>query len=302
MSGRVARALLAAATALALGTAAAGAHAAATWADPAKVLHIAFPVAETGFDPAAAQDYYSANVMRMVFDSLYVPDYLARPYRPSANTAEGMPEISADGRVWKIHVKKGVYFADDPAFKGRKRELTAQDYVYSWKRVVDPKVRSPNAYYLTGKLVGLDDAVAKASKTGKFDYDAEIAGLRATDRYTLQLTLTETDYTLMDFLQQTALAAVAREVVDAYGDASTWVMEHPVGTGPYRLKTWRRGQKMVLEANPGYREEYFPAAPDNADASTKALAAARRGKRLAHIGLVDSYVSEEANPWRLAFD
>ncbi len=302
MSRRVARALLAVTVALALATAAAAAQAAVAWADPAKVLHIAFPVAETGFDPAPAQDYYSANVMRMVFDSLYVPDYLARPYRPAANTAEAMPEISADGRVWKIRVKKGIYFADDPAFKGRKRELTAQDYVYSWKRVVDPKVRSPNAYYLSGKLVGLDDAVAKARTTGKFDYAAEIAGLRATDRYTLQLTLTETDYTLMDFLQQTALAAVAREVVDAYGDASTWVMEHPVGTGPFRLKSWRRGQKIELEANPGFREEYFPAAPDNADASTKALAASMKGKRLPQVGLVDIAIIEESNPTLLAFD
>src|SRR6185437_13318735 len=120
-------------------------------------------------------------------------------------------------------------------FKGRKRELTAQDYIYAWKRVVDPKVRSPNAYYLNGKLVGLDAAVEKARKSGRFDYDAEIAGMRAIDRYTIQLTLVDTDYTLMNYIQQTSLAAVAREVVEAYGDPNTsWVMDHPVGTGPYR--------------------------------------------------------------------
>lgn len=273
-----------------------------TWADPAKTLHIAFPVAETGFDPAPIQDYYSANVLRMIFDSLYVPDYLARPYRVAPNTADGMPQVSADGKVWTIHIRKGIYFADDPAFKGKKRELTAQDYVYAWKRVVDPKVRAPNAYYLAGKLVGLDDAIAKARSTGKFDYDAEIPGMRATDRYTLQLTLVEPDYTLMGYLQQVSLAAVAREVVEKYGDASTWVMDHPVGTGPYRLKSWRRGQKIELEANPGYREEYFPAAPEGADASTRALAASMKGKRLPQIGLVDISIIEESNPTLLAFD
>ena len=47
-----------------------------------------------------------------------------------------------------------------------------------------------------------------------------------------------------------AMSAVAREVVEAYGDASGWVMANPVGTGPFRLKEWRRGQKIVLEANP----------------------------------------------------
>ena len=294
-------ALLAAALCAAL--AVAGAARAAAWADPAKTLHVTFPVAETGFDPAAAQDYYSGHVMRVIFDTLYVPDYLPRPYKVAANTADGMPDISADGKVWTIHLRKGIYFADDPVFKGRKRELTAQDYIYAWKRVVDPKVRSPNAYYLNGKLVGLDAAVEKARKSGHFDYDAEIAGMRAIDRYTIQLTLVDTDYTLMNYIQQTSLAAVAREVVEAYGDPNTsWVMDHPVGTGPYRLKSWRRGQQIVLEANPGFREEYFPAAPADADAATRALAASMKGKRLPQIGTIDIAIIEESNPILLAFD
>jgi len=301
-ASRRARGILATTIAVFAFFAVAASAAAPTWEDPAKVLRVSFPIAETGFDPAPVQDYYSAHILRMVFDPLYVPGYLERPYRPVPDTADGMPEISADGKVWTIHVKKGIYFADDPVFKGKKRELTAQDYVYSWERVVDPKVRSPNAYYLNGKLVGLDEAVAKARATGKFDYDAVIPGLRALDRYTLQLTLTKTDYTLLSYVEQTALSAVAREVVDAYGDASTWVMEHPVGTGPYRLKSWRRGQKIVLEANPGYREEYFPDAPPGADAETRAVAAQMRGKRLPQIGTVEITIIEEPSPLLLAFD
>ncbi len=274
---------------------------AATWADPAKTLRVMFPVAETGFDPAAGQDYYSANVMRSIFDTLYVPDYLPRPYRIAPNTAASMPEISADGKTWTIRLRKGIYFTDDPAFKGHKRELTAHDYVYSFKRVVDPKVRSPNAYYLAGKLVGLDEAVGKAKATGKFDYDTEIEGLCALDRYTLQLKLVDIDYTLMNYLLQISLGAVAREVVEAYGDASTWVMDKPVGTGPYRLKEWRRGQRIVLEANPGFRDERFPEVPEAADAGTKALAAAMKGKRLPQIGRVEISIIEESNPQLLAF-
>jgi ABC-type transport system substrate-binding protein len=212
-----------------------------------------------------------------------------------------MPTISADGLTWAIPLRKGIYFADDPAFKGRKRELVAADYVYSWERLVDPRLRSPNAYYVDGKLVGLDAVVAKAKATGKFDYDAPVAGLRALDRYTLQLKLTQPDYTLMDFLLQTAMTAVAREVVEAYGDANGWVMDHPVGTGPYKLAEWRRGQKIVLVANPGYREEYFPAAPPGADAGTRSVAAAMKGKRLPQIGRVEVTIIEESNPQWLAF-
>jgi len=282
--------------------AAPGAMAATAWADPAKALRVMFPIAETGFDPQATQDYYSSLVIRGMFDSLYMPDYLARPYRIAASAADGMPEISPDGLTWTVRVRRGIYFADDPAFGGKKRELTANDYVYSWKRLVDPKLRSPNAYYIAGKLVGLDAAVEKAKAAGRFDYDGDIEGLRATDRYTIRLTLTEPDYTLFDTLVQTAMSAVAREVVEANGDASGWVMAHPVGTGPYRLKDWRRGQKIVLEANPNYREEYFPAASSANDDAGRSIARAMSGKRLPQVGRVEISIIEESNPQLLAFD
>jgi ABC-type transport system substrate-binding protein len=296
-----ARAWLIAALAVCAALAAAAALA-ASWADPAKTLRVMFPIAETGFDPQASQDYYSSNVIRQIFDALYSPDYLARPYRLAPNTAEAMPDISTDGLTWTIRIKRGIHFADDPAFSGNKRELVAADYVYSWKRLVDPKMRSPNAYYIAGKLVGLDAAVEKAKASGRFDYDTEIEGLRAVDRYTIRLKLVEADYTLFSDLSQTAMAAVAREVVDKYGDASTWVMAHPVGTGPYRLAEWRRGQRIVLEANPNYREEYFPAAGDGSDEASRTLAANMKGKRLPQIGRVEISIIEESNPQLLAFD
>ena len=93
------------------------------WADPAKTLRVTFPIAETGFDPQATSDYYSSHVERAIFEPLYTFDYLARPHRIVPNTAAAMPEISADGRTWKIRIKPGIHFADDPAFKGKKREL-----------------------------------------------------------------------------------------------------------------------------------------------------------------------------------
>ena len=116
----------------------------AAQADPNKVLRVAFPVAETGFDPQASNDLYSNHVNRAIFDTAFSYDYLARPFRLVPNTAVALPQISADGRVWTFRIKPGIYFNDDPAFKGQKRELTAADYVFSWKRIIDPKVRSPN--------------------------------------------------------------------------------------------------------------------------------------------------------------
>src|SRR5678815_4219855 len=173
---------------------------AADWADPAKVLRIAFPTDVSGLDPAGTQETYATLVEQKIFDALYVWDYLARPYKFVPSIATGMPEISADGRRWTIGIRPGIYFTDDPAFAGKKRELTAADFVYAWKRIVDPRVRSPNSDLLEHKIVGLDAAAAKAKSSGRFDYDAEIQGLRAVDRYTLKLELINPDYTFLEIL------------------------------------------------------------------------------------------------------
>ncbi|HVN34241.1 MAG TPA: ABC transporter substrate-binding protein [Casimicrobiaceae bacterium] len=269
------------------------------WADPSKTIRVTFPVAETGFDPQATSDYYSSHVERSIFEALYTFDYLARPPKVVPQTAAAMPEISADGKTWTIRIKPGIYFADDPAFKGRKRELVAADYVYSFKRLLDPKMRAPFLWYLDGKIAGADEVLAKAKKDGKLDYDAPMEGLRAVDRYTLRITLKEPDYVLLGYLTQSALAAVAREVIEAYGDASGWAMANPVGTGPYRLAQWRRGQKIVLEANLGYREEYFPEGGEPGD---RELIAKMKGKRLPQVGRIDISIIEESNPQLLAFN
>ena len=279
--------------------AAAGAN--TEWADPAKVLKIMFPIDVSGLDPAGTQETYATLVEARIFDALYQWDYLERPFQYVPSVAAGMPEISADGRVWLIHIKQGIYFSDDPAFNGKKRELTAGDFVYAWKRIVDPRVRSPNSDLLAHKLVGLDDAVAKAKGSNRFDYNTEIAGLRTTDRYTLRLELVAPDYTFLELLDSAALRAVAREVVDKYGDEGGRVSHNPVGTGPYRLKEWQPGHHITLEANLGYRDARFPPAPTNADQATKDVAASMKGKRMPQIGRIDIAIIEETNPAFLLF-
>jgi len=275
---------------------------AATWPDLSKVIRVAFPSDITGLDPAATQDVYSYAVQNSIFDALYVWDYLERPYRIVPGVALGMPAISADGRTWTIHIRQGIFFADDPAFGGQKRELTAADFVYSWKRVVDPRVSSPNTGLLERKLVGLDAAIAKAKASGRFDYDVEIPGLRTIDRHTLQLQLVEPDYTLLATLNDSSLRAVAREVIEKYADGGGRAMDHPVGTGPYRLKEWQRGRRVLLDANPGFRDERFPIPAASADAAVKSTAIAMQGKRLPQIGTVDIAIVEESNPRLLMFN
>jgi ABC-type transport system substrate-binding protein len=265
---------------------------------PAKTLRVAFPVAETGFDPQAAGDVYSNYVNRAIFDPLYRYDYLARPYKLVPNTATALPEVTDDGRTWTIHIRKGIDFADDPAFKGERRELTAADYVYAIKRILDPKMRSNSLQMVDGRFVGADAVVAKAKETGRFDYDTPIEGLQATGRYTLRFKLVFADYELLSNLTTTATSAVAREVIEANADGNGWAMTHPVGTGPYRLADWRRGQRIVLEANPGYRDEKYPLPSSRAD---EALAKGLAGRKLPLVPRVEISIIEEAQPRLLAF-
>ena len=264
-----------------------------------KTLRVAFPVAETGFDPQATSDLYSDHVQRAIFETLYGFDYLARPYKRVPRIAAALPTIDDGGRTWTIRLRRGIHFADDPAFGGRKRELTADDYVYSWKRLLDPRVRSPFSWYLQGKIVGAGPVLDAAKKRGKLDYDAPIEGLAALDRYTIRVQLEEPDYILFGYLCASAMAAVAREVIERYGDANGWAMDHPVGTGAFMLKSWRRGQQIVLEANPGFRDERFP---QPSDADDRTHFAALVGKPLPLVERVEIAIMEESNPRLLAFD
>jgi len=266
-------------------------------ADPNKVIRWFFPTGENGFDPVRISDLYSATILEAIFERLLTYDYLARPSKVVPMAAEAMPVVTDDGKTWTFKITKGVHFAPDPAFKGKKRELTAQDFVYSYMRFMDPKNRSPYAFLLEGKIVGLDELAAKAKQTGNFDYDAKVPGMEVVDRYTLRFRLKETDYNFVYVAAHASLGAVAREVIEAYGDDT---MAHPVGTGAYQLKSWTRRSKIVLEANPEYRGFVWDFQPTD-DPWDKSLFATMRGRRMPQVGRVEITVIEEAQSRWLAF-
>jgi len=269
-------------------------------ADMNKVLRAVFPAGEEGFDPAAAHDLYSGTVEQMIFETLYTYDYLARPAKLVPLTAEALPQITDEGRTYTIKLKKGVHFTPDPAFKGVPRELVAEDYVYSLKRLMDPKIRSPWTWLLDGKIVGLDELAAEAKKGGTFDYAGKVAGLEAVDRHTLRIRLKQPDYNLPYVLAHEPTSAVAREVVAAYADAGGRVMSNPVGTGPYVLAKWIRSSKIFLEANPGYRGFVwdFKAGADSGDAQ---LVKEMKGKKMPQVGRIEISIMEEDQSRLLAF-
>ena len=274
------------------------ASAAPLQAAPKKVLRVAYLIAETNFDPAAVADLYSNNIIEEIIEAPLTYDFLARPAKLKPETLEAMPEVADGGRTYTLRLRKGIFFADDPVFKGVKRELVARDYEYALKRIMDPAVRSPNLWLIEGRIAGMEAAVERARKSGKFDYDAPIPGVEIVDRYTLRIRLSKPDYNFLYILAMPNIGAQAREVVEAYGSD---IGAHPVGTGPFRLAEWKRSSRIVLERNPNFREAYYEAEPPADDPVSQQLYRENRGKRLPIVDRVEVSIIEESQPRWLAF-
>jgi len=266
--------------------------------DPTKVIRVGERASDEGFDPVYSVNYYSGRILEAVGESLLTYDYLARPAKLVPGVAEAMPEVSTDGRTYTFHIRKGVFFAPDAAFKGQKRELTAADFIFAFKRFLDPKLRSQWRYMYDGKIVGLNELSKAAEKSGRFDYDKPIEGLQAVDRYTLRIRLTRTDYNFAYVLAMPSSIPMAHEVVDAYGDR---VAEHPVGTNAFMLTEYQRGYRIVLDANPNYRGFVWDFAPNPGDDLDRKLVADMKGKQMPRISRVEMSIIEEDQGRYLAF-
>jgi len=259
-----------------------------------KILRVASPDIDT-LDPQQFSDDPSFQVLMAIYEPLYEWDYLASPPKLSPLTAGSPLAISDDGRTWTAHLKTGIFFTDDPAFKGKRRELVADDYVYSYKRWLDPNLRRGGSPITTDLIAGMRPVVDAARKSGKFDYDAPVDGLRALDRYTLQVKLVEPNYPIIRDLFG-FVGAVAREVVEAAGGD---IRTRAVGTGPFRLREWKRGSRIVLDANPAYRRVHFPESGDPAQA---ALVRSMQRKVLPQIAVVEVNIIDEDLPRMLQFE
>lgn len=262
-------------------------------ADPAKVLRVASPDIET-LDPQQYSDDPSSQVVMSIFEPLYEWGYLASPPQLSPVTATALPEVSVDGRTWTMHIKPGIFFTDDPAFKGKPRELVAEDYVYSYKRWIDPNGHRGGSPVITDLIRGARPVIDAAKASGKFDFDRPIEGLRALDRYTVRLQLDAVDYPVIEDLLN--VGAAAREVIEAAGDDAR---TRAVGTGPFRVREWKRGSRLVLEANPKYRALRFPESDAPAQS---ALVKSMRGKTLPQIGVIEINFMDEEIPRLLLFE
>lgn len=261
-----------------------------------RVLNVVSTSEIKGFDPIMADDLYSSREVAKIYESLLAYHWLKMPYELIPNLAEAMPTVAADGITYTFKIKPGIVFQDDAAFpNGKGRELEAADFVYSIKRLADSKNQATGWWVLDGKLKGLNEWREKNAKLPATNYDEDVAGVKAIDKYTLQFQLAKPFPQFLYSLAMGFTSVVAKEVVAKYGKE---FINHPVGTGPYVLPKFDQGKRIVYTKNPTFREKLYPS---DASPEFKHLLA-DAGKRLPLVDKIIVNVMVESQPAWLKFN
>lgn len=260
-----------------------------------KHLNVAMPSDIKGFDPLLCPDLYTHTALMQTHEGLFEYEHLKRPYELRPLLASSFPEISPDGLTYTFKIRDGVYFQDDPVFKGQKRKLTAHDVVYNFKRLADPHVQNVNWWIMQNHIVGLDELRAKVSKQkdSKALYATDIEGLSALDELTLVVKLKSPFKQFLYVLAMAGSMIVAPEAAETYGAE---LINHPVGTGPFRLKNWVRNQKLEFVKNPTYWGSTYPTMGETQDTQEGLLTSA--GKTLPLIDALTIWIYvEDQTAW-----
>jgi len=184
----------------------------------------------TSLDPAFCRNHNTIWMDNQIYNGLVqIDDSL----KTSPCIAKNW-EISADGKTYTFHLRNDVNFQDDPHFKnGAGRKVIAADFVYSFSRLIDPKVASSGSWIFSDKI------------TGKQAFEA-------LNDSTFRITLKQPFAPFISMLTAQYCSVVPHEVVDFYGKD---FRSHPVGTGPFRFKYWKEGETLVLLKNSHYWEK-----------------------------------------------
>jgi oligopeptide transport system substrate-binding protein len=265
-----------------------------------KVLNIVVPSGVKGFDPIYANDRYSGNESGRVYETLLGYHYLKRPFELEPVLAKEMPTVSKDGLTYTFKVRSGVLFHDDKCFpEGKGRELTAHDFAYSIKRLADPKLQGLGWWVIDGKIAGLNQWRLNNKKREKVDYEEAVEGIKVLDKYTIQFKLSKSFPQFLYAMAMGFTAAVPREAVEKYGRS---FMNHPIGTGPFRIKDgiYRQTKRIEYYKNPTYWNHTYPC--EGAEEFVKQGFLKDCGKQLPLVDKLVVQISEESQPRWLNFE
>ena len=259
-------------------------------AEPEIVLRLPMRTAgPNSLDPVRGSSQYDNQACNYVYESLLEYEYFHRPFKLKPCLLEEMPESLDGGKRFRFKLKKGLLFHDDLCFPdGKGREVIADDFFYSLKRMADNRNQPKGWWLLKDSIVGFDnyrkeqnEAATKKKRAQKqdrkngtntaeslsgFDYDAPIEGMVKINDHEFEVRLNQPFYRFIYTLAMFQTAIVPREAVEHYGDRFS---RHPVGTGPYLLKKWKSGSRLTYVRNPTYRLETYPADPGLNDDGTE---------------------------------
>jgi len=220
-------------------------------------------------DPALAIDMYAVTIIQQIFDGLVQFDKDLNMIPAIANSWR----ISQDGLTYTFYLKEGVKFHNG-------REVTADDFVYSFTRIIDPKTKSPGAQFLN-RILGF-----KEFQEGKA---GNVEGLNSRGKYIFEIRLLEPYSPFISILGMNKFKVIPKEEIEKSGIAFG---KSPVGTGPFKFLSMKEGEEIILEANP----DYFEGRPYLDKIIFKIFHGAPRGKILKEFkegGLEESFVPPE---------
>ena len=206
------------------------------------------------------------------------------------------------GEKWTFTIRRDLRFQDDPCFpKGKGRPITAEDFVYAFRRMVDPVNASPVLNFFSDKVIGFPEIIernAKLQKEGKdADYKTPIAGVQLDpkDPYTFRVLLNQPFPQLRYLMAMHFTTPMSHEAIAYYGKD---IIHHPVGCGAFVLEEWKPKQRLILAANPNRPPEYYPSEGDPGDRQAGLLRSA--GKQLPlSKKVVISTITEGTTGWTL---
>jgi ABC-type transport system substrate-binding protein len=259
--------------------------------------YLAYSGAIKTLDPAEGADEVVSGIFTYFLEGLYNYRYNVDPYQLFPELAAAMPTVSPDGLTMTIPVRHGIHYYDPEKTlwpDGKGPEVTAADFVYSFKRVCDSHTVGGNySFVFQDRFVGVNDwydyTQKQAQANLRVDYDNPVAGFTVdpNDKYKLVLRFTHPYPQIVYNLVNNPCAPVCRQLVEYWGDA---FRQHPVGTGPYAMAEHLRDQRITMIANPIYRGR-----PD-IDGNT-VIPAADRLPKIKRIQL--EYFAEDLPVWFL---
>jgi len=220
-------------------------------------------------DPALSFDMYSTSVIQQIFDGLVQFDKDLNVVPAIARSWK----ISSDGLTYTFYLREGVKFHNG-------REVTADDFIYSFTRLINPVTKSSSIDFFT-QILGAKEFIDKKVK--------EVKGLAALDKYTLRIILFEPYAPFISILAMKGAKVVPKEEVEKSG---TDFGKSPVGTGPFKFVSMKEGEEIVLEAN----KDYFEGRPCLDKIVFKIFHGAPREKILTEFkegGLEESFIPPE---------